>query len=143
MAPDGRTPLTPASPIRFRALVADAHEPAAPRLDPDAALRKPDAASPEPAGFALFFTSYSTWVGHHGIRLEDIYVTPAHRGTGLGKALVARIAQIALDEGCTRLEWDVLTWNEPAIGFYHRLGATTQEDWRIMRVSGGSAPKSG
>ena len=88
-----------------------------------------------PAGFALYFTSYSTWRGHHGIRLEDLYVTPASRGLGVGKALLQHLAQVAIDEGCPRLEWDVLAWNAPAIGFYERLGATTQTEWRIMRVA--------
>ena len=75
-----------------------------------------------PAGFALYFTSYSTWLGHHGIRLEDLYVTPGMRGHGIGKALLAKLARIALDEGCSRLEWDVLNWNEPAIAVYRRIG---------------------
>ena len=89
-----------------------------------------------PAGFALYFTSYSTWLGHHGIRLEDLYVTPAMRGHGIGKALLARLARIALDEGCPRLEWDVLNWNEPAIAVYRRIGATVQTEWSIMRLAG-------
>ena len=89
-----------------------------------------------PAGFALYFTSYSTWLGHHGIRLEDLYVTPAMRGHGIGKALLARLARIALDEGCPRLEWDVLNWNEPAIAVYRRIGATIQTEWSIMRLTG-------
>jgi GNAT superfamily N-acetyltransferase len=89
----------------------------------------------EPAGFALFFTSYSTWRGHHGIRLEDLYVTPAKRGLGIGKALLIHLAQIAVAEGCPRLEWDVLAWNTPAIGFYERIGAHILTEWRIMRVA--------
>ena len=88
-----------------------------------------------PAGFALYFTTYSTWRGHHGIRLEDIYVTPALRGHGIGKALLARLASIAVAQGCPRLEWDVLEWNESAIAFYHRLGAKVLTEWRIMRVA--------
>lgn len=100
---------------RFRCVIAD--------VDGDA------------AGFALFFESYSTWRGHHGIRLEDLYVTPARRGLGVGHALLRHVAQVAMDEGCPRLEWDVLAWNEPAIGFYERLGARTQTEWRIMRVA--------
>ena len=87
------------------------------------------------AGFALFFTSYSTWRGHHGIRLEDLYVTPAARGRGVGRALLEHLAAVALEEGCPRLEWDVLAWNEPAIGFYERVGAKMQAEWRIMRVA--------
>ncbi len=109
-------PLNPAPPLYFRALIADLDD--------------------EPAGFALYFTSYSTWLGHHGIRLEDLYVTPARRGQGIGKALLAALARTAVDEGCGRLEWDVLTWNESAIGFYRQLGATAQQEWRIMRLSG-------
>ena len=87
------------------------------------------------AGFALFFNSYSTWRGHHGIRLEDLYVTPAARGQGIGRALLGYLAGLAVAEGCPRLEWDVLTWNAPAIAFYRALGATTQEEWRIMRLA--------
>jgi GNAT superfamily N-acetyltransferase len=89
----------------------------------------------QPAGFALYFTSYSTWRGHHGIRLEDLYVTPLLRGQGIGKALLARLARIAVDEGCPRLEWDVLDWNEPAIAVYQRLGAKMMTEWRIMRLA--------
>ncbi len=88
-----------------------------------------------PCGFALFFTSYSTWRGHHGIRLEDIYVTPSQRGQGIGKALLRHLAQIAVAEGCPRLEWDVLAWNQPAIDFYHSQGATMLNECRIMRVA--------
>ena len=87
------------------------------------------------AGFALFFESYSTWRGHHGIRLEDLYVTPSQRGLGLGKALLIHLAQIARDEGCPRLEWDVLNWNQPAIGFYEAIGAVRLSEWSIMRLS--------
>ncbi len=123
LAPDGHTALSPAQPIRFRALIAD-------WTDQEGAT--------EPAGFALFFTSYSTWVGHHVIRLEDIYVPPALRGKGIGKALLTELARIAEDEGCSRLEWDVLTWNEPALAFYRRIGAKMQEEWRIMRLGGES-----
>jgi len=122
LAPDGQTPLHPTPPPRFRTLIADW------RPAPDA--------QPEPAGFALYFTSYSTWVGHHGIRLEDLYVTPEARGQGIGKALLKALAQIAVDEGCTRFEWDVLTWNQSAINVYGRIGAETMEEWRIMRLSG-------
>jgi len=89
-----------------------------------------------PAGFALYFTSYSTWRGHHGIRLEDLYVTPSLRGRGIGKALLVRLAQIAVEQGCPRLEWDVLEWNAPAIAVYERLGASILTEWRIMRLQG-------
>ena len=87
------------------------------------------------AGFALFFTSYSTWRGHHGIRLEDLYVTPTLRGAGVGRALLQHVAQVAVAEGCPRLEWDVLAWNAPAIGFYERIGAHVLAEWHIMRVA--------
>ena len=120
--PDGHTLLDPQPRTRFRCLIADWCD-------------SPEA-QPQPAGFALFFESYSTWVGHHGIRLEDIYVTPALRGKGIGKALLAELARITVAEGCSRLEWDVLTWNQPALDFYARIGATMQDEWRIMRVSG-------
>ena len=117
---DGLTAMSPAPPIRFRALIAE--------------LTHEDHSGP--AGFALYFTSYSTWLGHHGIRLEDLYVTPRLRQRGIGKALLARLAQIAIEEGCPRLEWDVLHWNEPAIAVYQKIGARMLNDWRIMRVSG-------
>jgi GNAT superfamily N-acetyltransferase len=87
------------------------------------------------AGFALYFTTYSTWRGHHGLRLEDIYVTPGLRGHGIGKALLARVAAIAVAQGCPRLEWDVLNWNEPAIAFYRSIGAERLAEWSIMRLS--------
>ncbi len=88
-----------------------------------------------PAGFALFFPSYSTWRGHHGLRLEDLYVTPSARGQGIGRALLQHLAQIAVAEGCPRLEWDVLAWNTPAIAFYEQIGAHTLTEWRIMRLA--------
>lgn len=125
--PQGK-PLHPAPPPRFHALIADWTSEPHQAAEPYQAV--------EPVGFALYFRSYSTWVGHHGIRLEDLYVTPARRGQGIGRALLATLARIALEEGCTRLEWDVLTWNEPALAVYRRLGATVQEDWRILRLSG-------
>jgi GNAT superfamily N-acetyltransferase len=88
------------------------------------------------AGFALYFTTYSTWRGHYGIWLEDLYVTPALRGHGIGKALLARLACIAVDEGCPRVEWAVLNWNEPAIAVYRRIGAKRLTEWSIMRLTG-------
>ncbi len=89
-----------------------------------------------PIGFALYFHNYSTWRGHTGIHIEDLYVRPAHRGQGIGRALLTHVAAIALSEGCPRLQWDVLEWNTPAIGFYERMGATMLMEWRTMRVSG-------
>ena len=91
---------------------------------------------PEPVGFALYFATFSTFVGRPGIYLEDIFVEPAHRGKGIGSALLARIARIARDRHCGRLEWSVLTWNEPSIGFYERLGARPMEEWRVFRLAG-------
>lgn len=88
-----------------------------------------------PADFALYFTSYSTWRGHHGIRLEDIYVTPSKRKQGIGRALLGRLARIAVEQGCPRLEWDVLEWNTPAQAFYQSLGANILTEWRIMRLA--------
>ena len=117
LTPDGTALDTPA---RFRALIAE--------------LTEDGIATP--AGFALYFASYSTWLGHHGIRLEDLYVTPALRQRGIGRALLTRLARIAVDEGCPRLEWDVLDWNEAAIAVYRRIGARIQTEWRIMRVAG-------
>ena len=89
-----------------------------------------------PAGFALYFHNYSTWRGHAGIYLEDLYVSPEHRGKGIGKALLRHLARVAVDQGCPRLEWDVLAWNTPAIAVYESIGAGTQSEWRIMRLSG-------
>ncbi|MDE1160480.1 MAG: GNAT family N-acetyltransferase [Acidobacteriaceae bacterium] len=88
-----------------------------------------------PAGFALFFESYSTWRGHHGIWLEDLYVTPSLRSKGIGKALMAQVAKVAVEEGCPRMEWSVLNWNAPAIAVYERVGAHRQAEWSIMRVA--------
>ena len=90
----------------------------------------------KPVGFALYFTSYSTWEGHHGLYLEDLFVSPEHRGLGLGKALLSRVAAIAVEEGCPRLEWSVLDWNQPSIDFYHRIGARKKSEWFMMRLSG-------
>lgn len=90
----------------------------------------------EPAGFALFFHNFSTFLGKPGIYLEDLYVRPAVRGSGLGKALLVELARLAVSRGCGRLEWAVLDWNAPAIGFYQRLGARAQDDWTGYRLSG-------
>jgi GNAT superfamily N-acetyltransferase len=116
LAADGVTPMANRAPVRFRAVIAEWDG--------------------SPAGLALYFTSYSTWLGRHGIRLEDLYVTPEMRGRGIGRALLQRLAAIAVSEGCERLEWDVLAWNQPAIDVYHRVGAWVQTEWRIMRVAG-------
>jgi GNAT superfamily N-acetyltransferase len=88
-----------------------------------------------PVGFVLFFHNYSTFLARPGIYLEDIFVLPEHRGKGVGKALLGRVARIAHDRGCGRLEWSVLDWNNPAIEFYKKLGATVMPDWRICRMT--------
>jgi GNAT superfamily N-acetyltransferase len=85
---------------------------------------------------ALYYRSFSTWTGHPGIYLEDLYVRPGHRGLGVGKALLASLARRAIDEGCRRLEWSVLDWNEPAIEFYKSIGAVATDDWTRYRLSG-------
>ena len=88
-----------------------------------------------PVGLALFFPIYSTWKGP-SIHLEDLFVLPSARGLGIGKALLKRVAAIAGERGCARLQWDVLDWNQPAIDFYQSLGAVFMTEWRIMRVTG-------
>ncbi len=88
------------------------------------------------AGFALWFVNYSTWLGRHGIYLEDLYVTPAVRGRGYGRALLAELAGICVERGYGRLEWWVLDWNSPAIGFYTALGATAMDEWTVHRLTG-------
>ncbi len=89
-----------------------------------------------PQGFALYFTSYSTFLAKNGIYLEDLYVSPASRGQGIGTALLRRLAQIAVERGAGRLEWSVLDWNEKAIALYRKLGATPQSEWTVQRVTG-------
>ena len=95
----------------------------------------------KPAGFALFFYNYSTWNGRAGIHLEDLFVRPAFRGKGIGKALLSHLAKIAVEEKCSRLEWQVLDWNTPAIEFYKSLGALHLKEWWNMRVTGEALPK--
>ncbi|GAB4234362.1 MAG: GNAT family N-acetyltransferase [Elainellaceae cyanobacterium] len=90
----------------------------------------------QPVGFALFFTNYSTFLTKPGIYLEDLFVLPDYRGRGIGKALITHLAKLAVARKCGRLEWSVLDWNQPAIGFYERIGATVLPDWRICRVTG-------
>jgi GNAT superfamily N-acetyltransferase len=89
-----------------------------------------------PAGFALYFFNYSTWMGRPGIYLEDIFVEPEFRGLGIGKALLKRVAAIAMEKNCRRLQWEVLDWNTPAIEFYRAMGAEFLDEWRNVRVSG-------
>jgi GNAT superfamily N-acetyltransferase len=88
------------------------------------------------AGFALYFNNYSTWQGRWGLYLEDLFVRPALRGKGIGRALFAELARIAVREGCGRFQWQVLDWNAPAIGFYERLGASRLSEWVGMRLEG-------
>jgi len=90
----------------------------------------------EPVGFALFFYNFSTFVGRAGIYLEDLFVEPAHRGKGVGKALLAHVAKLAVERGCGRFEWAVLDWNTPAIEFYRSLGAVPMHDWTVFRLDG-------
>ncbi|EJD6378995.1 MULTISPECIES: GNAT family N-acetyltransferase [Providencia] len=87
-----------------------------------------------PAGYAVFFTSYSTWLGNSGIYLEDLYVSPDFRGAGAGKKLLKHIAKLAVDRKCQRLEWSVLDWNQPAIDFYKSIGAQPQDEWVRYRM---------
>ncbi|MBY4677470.1 GNAT family N-acetyltransferase [Marinobacterium arenosum] len=90
----------------------------------------------EPVGYAVYFFNYSTWLGKHGLYLEDLYISPKHRGTGAGKALLKHLAQIAVERGCGRFEWSVLDWNEPAIQFYRSIGARPQDEWVGYRLAG-------
>ena len=90
----------------------------------------------KPVGYAVYFYNYSTWLGKNGIYLEDVYVTPAARGKGAGKALLKHIARIAVAENCGRFEWSVLDWNTPAIEFYEALGARPRSEWTIYRLTG-------
>lgn len=90
----------------------------------------------KPIGFALFLHNYSTFLTKPGIYLEDLFVLPKYRGLGIGKAILTQLAQTAIERDCGRLEWCVLDWNESAIGFYQRMGATVLPDWRICRVTG-------
>ncbi|MFY8208898.1 MAG: GNAT family N-acetyltransferase [Caulobacter sp.] len=90
----------------------------------------------QPVGFALWFYNYSTFVGRHGIYLEDLFVRPSARGSGAGKALLANLARRCVDEGLGRLEWTVLDWNAPSIAFYDSLGAAAMDEWIIRRMTG-------
>ena len=103
-----------------------------------------------PAGFALFFHSYSTFLTKPGLYLEDLYVVPERRGLGLGRRLLGELARLAVERGCGRLEWSVLKWNAPAIGFYERLGAVPMAEWQVYRLTGeplralaGAGPRAG
>lgn len=91
-------------------------------------------AGPEVAGMAMWFVTFSTWRGRHGVWLEDLFISPAHRRLGLGRALLEELARVCVQRGYRRLEWAVLDWNAPAQDFYRSLGATPQEDWTVWRV---------
>lgn len=97
----------------------------------------------EPAGFALYFHNYSTFLGRPGLYLEDLFVLPELRGKGIGKALLARLAAIAVERGCGRLEWSVLDWNAPSIEFYRRCGAVSMDEWTTFRLTGDALAKLG
>jgi len=89
-----------------------------------------------PAGFALWFNNFSTFSGRYGIYLEDLYVRPAFRGRGIGKALISRLAALCVEKKWSRMQWSVLDWNAPSIAFYRGLGADVAPDWRLCRVNG-------
>jgi len=89
-----------------------------------------------PAGFAFYFFNYSTWLGRPGLYLEDLFVLPEFRSCGVGRALLQRVAAIAVEKGCPRLQWEVLDWNQPAIDFYKAMGADFLDEWRNVRVTG-------
>ncbi|HEY3704237.1 MAG TPA: GNAT family N-acetyltransferase [Terracidiphilus sp.] len=131
----------------IRALAAYEREPDAVEATEDDLLRHGFGENPyfqcliaelddQPVGFALYFYDYSTWLGRPGLYLEDLFVDPPFRGHGVGKALLLRLAAIALEKGCARLKWEVLDWNQPAIDFYQSLGAEFLDTWRNVRVSG-------
>jgi GNAT superfamily N-acetyltransferase len=90
----------------------------------------------EPAGFSVWFLNFSTFRGRHGLYVEDLFVRPAFRGNGIGKALMARLAKRCIDDGLTRFEWAVLEWNAPSIAFYRSIGAQVMDDWKICRLTG-------
>ncbi|SDF93234.1 L-amino acid N-acyltransferase YncA [Lentzea fradiae] len=90
----------------------------------------------EVVGIALWFLNFSTWDGVHGIYLEDLYVTPEHRGSGIGRQLLETLAQECVAQGYTRFQWSVLNWNAPSIAFYEKLGAVPMDEWTVMRVEG-------
>ena len=95
----------------------------------------------EPIGFALYFLNFSTWLGKYGLYLEDLYISPSHRGTGAGKRLLKYLAELAVENDYGRFEWSVLDWNEPAIKFYESIGAKAQSEWVGYRLEGQSLSK--
>jgi GNAT superfamily N-acetyltransferase len=121
-------------PDAVEATVADLHE-ALFSADPSAGCQVA-VAEGEVVGFALWYRTFSTWLGKPGLWLEDLFVRPEHRGSGLGKALLVSLAQIVVRRGWGRFEWWVLDWNEPAQGFYRSLGARPEDEWTVWRVDG-------
>ena len=103
--------------------------------------RAEGAAAAQPIGFALFYTTFSTWTGRRGLWLEDLYVAPEARGRGAGAALLQALAAIAVDRGCARFEWAVLDWNRPAVEFYRAKGALPLDEWTVQRVTGDALVK--
>ena len=95
----------------------------------------------EPAAFAVYFHNFSTFLGKKGLYLEDLYVRPAHRRRGFGRAMLLQVARIAAERNCGRLEWSVLDWNEKAIAFYRSMGAAPMEEWTVYRVTGDALAK--
>ena len=93
-------------------------------------------ADAEPAGFAVYFQTFSTFLGRPGVYLEDLYVSPAWRGRGLGRRLLAHVAGVAVDRGCGRMEWSVLDWNELALDVYRKIGAQSMDEWTVQRLTG-------
>ena len=124
-----RAALFPNDPAaaRSHALVAEAETPDGPRV----------------VGMAVWYVTFSTWLGRHGIWLEDLYVSPDPRGAGLGKALLTRLAQVAVERGYGRVEWWVLDWNTPSIEFYRALGARSQDGWTVYRLDGDALAELG
>ncbi|MDA9368015.1 GNAT family N-acetyltransferase [Flavobacteriaceae bacterium] len=96
-----------------------------------------------PVGFALYFYNFSTWLGSHGVFLEDLYVTPKYRGVGAGKGMLQHLARLAVKQGCGRFEWNVLDWNQPAIDFYESFGARPQSEWVGYRLTGDALQQFG
>ena len=169
MKPEARSSLRPATPADLNAIVGLIRELAVyERLEhmvqvtpetlhphlfgPRPVVEAVVAEVPEPGaeatarrvvGFALFFTNFSTFLGQPGLYLEDLYVQPAYRNLGLGQLLLQHLGALAVQRGCGRFEWSVLDWNESAIRFYERLGASVLPDWRICRVTGEALQRLG
>lgn len=153
-AHDGSISIRPALPSDAAAILSLIRELATYEREPDAVVATEadllrDGFGPSPAfevllaerdgttiGFAFYFFTYSTWRGRRCLYLEDLFVQPAHRGSGAGVALMRELARVAIDRGCARFVWQVLDWNEPAIAFYEKLGASVQREWLTVRMEG-------